>query len=97
MKKMGASKIFQPSQMPREPKQQDEANEDLHDIEIEEILEDEVLTSPRTHTHYYVSIGDESYSPSNESSKSNPIASCEVINPTTSFKVISNLSGCSKS
>ena len=61
--------------MPREPQEQNEANEDIQDIEIEEILEDEVLTSPRAHTHYYVSIGDESYFPSNESNRSDPIAS----------------------
>ena len=79
--KIGACEIFQQSQLPKQPQQEDvpsEAYEDLHDIQVEEILEEKLRTSPRPHIHYHVSIGNESYSPSNDSNRSNPIASLSI-------------------
>ena len=69
--KMGASTIFQHSQVGRETFEEDEvfseAFEEANEIEVEEILYEGIPSSPKHYTHSYVSIEDECSYPFHDS------------------------------
>ena len=77
MRKMRASEIFQQFQVPKQPQEDvsNHTNEDLYDIQVEEVMEEELSTSPKQQIHYYVRNEDEPNSPSNHSIMAKPTAS----------------------
>ena len=69
--KMEAAELFHNSQLLRQSNEEDKVPfqtcQEAHDINVEELLEEDIPSSPRHYAHYYISVDDEFSFPSLES------------------------------